>query len=125
MFRRATARRAVIKISRRARTLGGRHLWIAAAVAIGNVGCDPYVKVTGVVRESSGAPLAGVSVTLVTADRDPRSDTTASDGTFHVGLIGADPRRTYISFERDGFQRIEEIVGEEEQRMMDVKLLPK
>jgi hypothetical protein len=115
----------VLKNYRRARTLSARQLGIAAAVAIGSIGCDPYVKVTGVVRESSGAPLAGVNVTLETADREPRSDTTASDGTFHVGMIGADPRLTYISFERDGFQRIQEVVGEEEQRTMEVKLLPK
>ena len=102
-----------------------RQLAVAAAVAIGSIGCDPYVKVTGVVRDSSGAPLAKVTVTLETADREPRSATTGSDGTFHVGLVGADPRLTHISFQREGFQGIRQTVGEEEQRTMAVILLPR
>ena len=28
---------------------------------------------------------------------------TADDGTFHIGMVGADPKRTSISFERGGY----------------------
>ena len=63
-------------------------------------GCDPYTKVSGVVRQPSGAPLAEVTVVLSTAGREPHQVKTGNDGAFEVGIVGADPRVTYISFAR-------------------------
>lgn len=95
-----------------------------AAVAFGLVACDPYVTVTGVVREPSGAPLPDVVVTLQTAGREPDRATTADSGSFNVGIVGADPQRTYISFQKEGFKQLEQVVGAEERRTMEVTLLP-
>lgn len=88
-------------------------------------GCDPYVKVSGFVRQPSGAPLAEVTVVLRTTGREPHQAKTGNDGAFDVGIVGADPRATYISFARDGFQPVEEVVGDEERRTMEVTLQPK
>jgi hypothetical protein len=96
-----------------------------ATLTVGSLRCDPYVKVTGTVREPSGAPLAGVLVTLATAGRESRWDTTGGDGRFHVGLVGADPRLTSITFDHVGYQHIQRMVGEEEQQAIDVTLLPR
>lgn len=95
-----------------------------AAYLVGLLACDPYVTVTGVVRESSGGPLADVTVTLRTVGREPDIARTVSDGKFNVGMVGADPRKTSISFTKTGFRGIEETVGEEERRMMEVTLDP-
>ena len=96
-----------------------------AVVALGLAACDPYVKVTGVVREPSGTPLENVTVTLTMPGREPDIDTTANDGNFNVGIVGADSEKTSIAFRKDGFQPIEELVGRQEQRTMAVTLLPK
>lgn len=94
------------------------------AVALGLVACDPYVTVTGVVREPSGAPLPDVVVTLQTVGREPDRATTSDDGSFNVGIVGADPQRTRISFQKEGFKQLDEVVGKEEGRTMEVTLLP-
>jgi hypothetical protein len=96
----------------------------AAGVGLSLAACDPYVTVTGVVREPSGAPLPEVVVTLQTNGREPDRSTTGVDGSFNVGIVGADPRRTHISFRKDGFRQVDQVVGEEESRAMDVTLLP-
>ena len=98
---------------------------VVGLLAIELCGCDPYVKVSGVVRQPSGAPLAEVSVVLRTAGREPHQAKTDNDGAFDVGIVGADPRATYISFARDGFRPVEELVGDEERRTMEVTLQPK
>lgn len=102
-----------------------RRLAAIGLLAIELGGCDPYVKVSGVVRQPSGAPLAEVTVVLRTAGREPHRAQTGNDGAFEVGIVGADPRATYISFARDGFQPVEEVVGDEERRAMEVTLQPK
>jgi hypothetical protein len=93
------------------------------AVAFSLIACDPYVNVTGVVRDSSGAPLPDVAVTLTMPGRVPDKATTGSDGSYNVGIVGADSKRSRISFEKVGFKSIEQIVGEPEQRTMDVALV--
>lgn len=100
-------------------------LAVMGLLAIELGACDPYVKVSGFVRQPSGAPLAEVTVVLRTAGREPHQAKTGNDGAFDVGIVGADPRATYISFARDGFQPVEEVVGEEERRTMEVTLQPK
>jgi hypothetical protein len=104
-----------------------RVCWLATVglLAVQLDGCDPYVKVSGVVGQPSGSPLGEVTVVLRTAGREPDRAKTANDGAFDVGIVGADPRVTYISFARDGFQPVEEVVGDEERRAMEVTLQPK
>src|SRR5690349_6904481 len=100
-------------------------LAVIGMLAIALSGCDPYVKVSGFVRQPSGAPLAEVTVVLRTTGREPHQAKTGNDGAFDVGIVGADPRATYISFACDGFQPVEEVVGDEERRTMEVTLRPK
>jgi hypothetical protein len=90
----------------------------------GPAGCDLNVTVTGVVRDPSGAPLQDVAVTLQTPGREPDRTTTTSDGTFNVGIVGADPRKTKVSFHKDGFQDVARDLGEEARPAMEVTLVP-
>jgi hypothetical protein len=125
MSRKATVRVSHSQmLSRRGFSRAGR-LAAIAVLAIELCGCDPYVKVSGFVRQPSGDPLAEVKVVLRTAGREPHVAKTGNDGAFDVGIVGADPRATYISFARDGFQPVEEVVGDEERRTMEVTLQPK
>lgn len=97
---------------------------VAGLVALALGGYDPYVKVDGVVRQPSGSPLGDVSVVLRTTGREPRMVKTGSDGAFDVGIVGADPRATFISFSRHGYRALEQVVGEEERRTMEITLQP-
>jgi hypothetical protein len=36
-----------------------------------------------------------------------------SDGTFNVGMVGADPRKTQVSFHKNGFRDVARELGEE------------
>lgn len=110
---------------RRLRCLYIDRVSVAGMLALALAGCDPYVKVDGVVRQASGGPLGDVSVVLRTTGREPRLVKTGNDGAFDVGIVGADPRETYISFRKDGYQPLEEVVGEEERRTMAVTLQEK
>jgi hypothetical protein len=107
-----------------ARTLRRKLNRAAAAVGIafGLIACDPYVDVEGVIRDSSGAPLPDVAVTLTMPGRVPDRATTASDGSYNVGIVGADSKRTLISFRKVGFKPVEAVVGKPDQRTMDVTL---
>jgi hypothetical protein len=87
-------------------------------------GCDLNVTVTGVVRDPSGVPLQDVAVTLQTPGREPDRARTTSDGTFNVGIVGADPRKTRVSFHKDGFQDVARDLGEEARPTMEVTLIP-
>ena len=86
--------------------------------------CDENVTVTGVVRSEAATPLPGVSVTLETSGRAPDKATTGDDGSFNVGIVGADPRRTRIRFEKSGFVSQERNLGREARVTMNVALLP-
>lgn len=108
----------------RQKAAGAAGMVAIAAIALGLMACDRYVTVTGVVREPSGTPLRGVVVTLQTVGREPDRASTANDGSFNVGIVGAEPQRTRISFRKEGFQQLEEVVGKEERRAMEVTLLP-
>jgi hypothetical protein len=125
MSRKATARVSDRQLLSRLRVSRGYRVAVIGLLAIELGGCDPYVKVSGFVRHPSGAPLAEVTVVLRTGGREPHQAKTGDDGAFDVGIVGADPRATYISFVRDGFQPVEEVVGDEERRVMEVTLQPK
>jgi hypothetical protein len=85
--------------------------------------CDENVTVTGVVRSQTAAPVPGVSVTLETSGRAPDKATTGEDGSFNVGIVGADPRRTRIHFEKTGFIPQERNLGREARSTMNIVLL--
>jgi hypothetical protein len=100
--------------------------WRAIAlIAIGMLGCDEEVFVKGIVRGPTGAPLEGVSVTFTNPGQAAYSVKTPSDGTFRVGMINADPERANVSFEKDGFQRVERSLDGRPQWAMDITLTPK
>ena len=86
--------------------------------------CDENVTVTGVVRSQSAAPLSGVSVTLETSGRAPDKTTTGDEGSFNVGIVGADPRRTRIHFEKTGFVSQDRNLDREARSTMNIVLLP-
>ena len=90
-----------------------KRLTFAVAVAVMGSACDTYVTVTGVVRDASGSPIQDVAVELQTAGREPHRATAAGNGSFSVGIVGADPRSTSISFRKDGYQDVRRIVGQD------------
>jgi hypothetical protein len=94
------------------------------AGALGFAACDLNVTVTGIVRDPSGRPIQDVAVTLQTPGREPDRARTVVDGTFNVGIVGADPRQTRISFHKDGFQDVARELGEEARPTIDVTLMP-
>jgi hypothetical protein len=95
---------------------------VTAAVEL--AACDLNVTASGVVRDPSGAPLKNVAVTLQAPGREPDRSTTVSDGSFTVGIVGADPRQTRISFHKDGFRDVVRELGEEARPTMEVTLIP-
>jgi hypothetical protein len=83
--------------------------WAVTGLMIG--ACDPTVRVTGVVRGVDGKPLADVTVTVQAERRGPHVSTTAPDGSFAVGVVGAKPERTKVSFQRAGYQPLHRVLG--------------
>jgi hypothetical protein len=75
----------------------------AVVFAVVLAGCDQNVSVTGAVRDPGGRALEDVVVTLETPGRTPDVAHTAKDGSFNVGIVGADPRRTHLSFRKEGY----------------------
>jgi hypothetical protein len=99
--------------------------WSAAVlIAIGMMGCDEEVFVKGIVRGPTGAPLEGASVTFTNPGQAAYSVKTLSDGTFRVGMINADPEKAIVSFEKDGFQKVERSLDGRPQWAMDITLTP-
>jgi carboxypeptidase family protein len=83
---------------------------------------DSSVNVDGTVHDRSGVPLADVVVTLSAPEREPDSVMTAADGSFSVGLTGAVPQRTHISFHKSGYKALEQSLGEEASPRMNIAL---
>lgn len=100
-----------------------QNVLILAAAGLGIAACDLNVTVSGIVRDASGAPIEDVAVTLQTVGRQPDRTKTASDGTFNVGIVGADPRQTRISFHKDGFQEFAQGLDGEARPTMEVTLV--
>lgn len=101
-----------------------KQLAFAMTFATASTACDSYVTVTGVVQDKSGAPLQGVAVELETAGRMPHRTETASNGSFHIGMVGADPRSTSVSFRKQGFQDVRRNVGDKPRPTVNVTLMP-
>ena len=89
-------------------------LAFAIAIAVTGSACDSYVTVDGVVRDPSGAPLQDVAVELETPGRGIHPAKTASDGSFDVSFVGAEWRKTSISFRKDGYQDMRRGLGAEQ-----------
>lgn len=98
---------------------------LIALVTFTTAGCDEDVFVKGVVRSPSGAPLPGATVTFTSPGRPVDTVKTPADGTFNVGMIGADPNKARVSFEKEGFQTVERSLEGRPQWAMDITLMPK
>jgi hypothetical protein len=68
--------------------------------------------------------LQDVAVTLQTAGREPDTARTVGDGSFNVGIVGADPSQTRISFHKDGFRDVEKALGGQARPTLQVTLIP-
>lgn len=101
-----------------------RRVLLFAWIAIGSAACDPVVNPTGTVRDPAGVPLEHVRVTLETQGRSASRET-SKDGTFDVGIVGADPRKTQISFEKPGYTSITQPLGSEDRPVLTITLAPK
>jgi len=97
----------------------------AAIVFVVATGCDEDVFVKGIVRGPTGTPLEGATVTFTSPGRPPDTAKTPSDGSFNVGMIGADPAKARVSFEKEGFQKVERALEGQPQWAMDITLPPK
>jgi hypothetical protein len=94
-------------------------------VALALAGCDEEVFVKGIVRDPTGAPLEGATVTFTSPGRPADTAQTPNDGTFNVGMIGANPDKARVSFEKEGFQKVERSLEGRPQWAMDITLTPK
>lgn len=108
------------------RSATGRLVRVAVvlALAIGLGACDLNVTVSGVVRDPSGAPLEDVDVTLQTPGREPDRTKTINDGSYNVGIVGADPKQTRISFQKLGFREQAQQLGDDPRPTIEVTLVP-
>jgi hypothetical protein len=77
--------------------------FIACVLAAATIACDPTVQVEGTVHDSQGKPLEGVTVTLQSEGRQPHQTVTAKDGTFGLGIVGAEAGQTKLVFQKDGY----------------------
>ena len=97
------------------------HLALCLAPAVLS-GCDPYVSVTGTIRDQSGSLVEGVTVTLQVPSREPDIKITGPDGTFNVSMVGAEPAKTRIVFRKEGCEPLERDIQKEAMASMDVVL---
>ena len=65
---------------------------------------DPFVGAKGVVRDKDGKPLAGVNLLLESNNRISREDKTKEDGKYDIGMIGAKPEETKLTFSKEGYK---------------------
>lgn len=94
----------------------------ALVLLLAIVACDRVITVKGVVRDPAGKPLANVAVTLQALSRGPHKAVTALDGTYDVGIVGADPSTTKVYFEKASFERVERQLWAVSEYVIDVTL---
>lgn len=82
-------------------------LAIAMAVCAITIACDPKVRVEGTVVDHRGKALEGVTVRLQSEGRGPHKTETTQDGTFSIGMVGADPAHTSLLFEKKGYKTLQ------------------
>jgi hypothetical protein len=86
--------------------------------------CDLNLAVSGSVRGPSGKPLPDVAVTLRTPGRQPHVTHTSADGSFDVGMVGADPEAASVYFEKVGFVPLARGLAGEARPTLHVVLVP-
>ncbi len=82
-----------------------------------NVLGEPMVAARGVVKDVTGNTLEGVNVVFETLNRVPKKAITKKDGVFDLTFIGADPKKTKITFTKNGYKSFErqfEVEGQTE-----------
>ena len=67
------------------------------------VGCDPYIHISGIVKDSHGAPVPNVDVTLAQGQRWTNAPS-RNDGKFDVGMVFSPSNKLTLSLTRDGYQ---------------------
>jgi len=77
---------------------------VACAIAILSLlGCDPYIHMSGIVKNSHGATVPNVDVTLAQGQRW-MNVISANDGKFDLGMIYSPSNKLTLSLTRDGYQ---------------------
>ncbi|HJU83548.1 MAG TPA: TonB-dependent receptor [Holophagaceae bacterium] len=101
--------------------LGLTAIAIVAGSVAGYAQSSTTGSVSGVVTDDKGAPLAGATVTLTSA-QVTRTATTGSDGSYRLGLLN--PGSWSVRVSKDGFQTITQRVdvATNENRQMNMKL---
>jgi hypothetical protein len=85
--------------------------------------CDPVIRVKGIVHDQNGTPLDEVTVTLNVEGRPSYTASTAKDGSFHIGMVGAKPERTNLTFQKRGYRTIQERVRSARTSGLDITLV--
>lgn len=86
--------------------------------------CDLNVAVDGSVRAADGSPVHDVAVALQMPGRPSHVVHTARDGTFDVGMVGADPGVAKVLFEKPGFKSVERNLEGKARSTVHVVLYP-
>ena len=98
---------------------------ILSIFLVATIACDPTLTVTGTVCDRQGNPLADVTVLLQSEGRrEPHKSMTAKDGSFGIGMVGADPGQTTLLFEKEGYKSVRMPVSHEPTREVHVTLEP-
>lgn len=97
---------------------------IFSIALVATIACDPTLKVKGTVHDRQGNPLEDVTVTLQSEGRGPHRSVTAKDGSFGIGIVGADPRQTKLLFQKEGYKTLEKPLSNERASEVHVTLEP-
>lgn len=79
-------------------------LIVCAIAILSLLGCDPYVHISGIVKNSHGTPVPNADVTLAQGQRSINAPTT-DDGKFDLGMVYSPSKKLTLSLNRDGYQR--------------------
>jgi hypothetical protein len=109
----------------RVRLVVSKAAWVILSIVLAaTIACDPSIRVEGTVHDRQGTPLEGVTVILQSEERGPHNTVTAKDGSFGIGIVGAEPRQTKLLFQKDGYKSLEMPLGNEYASKMNVTLEP-
>jgi len=108
-------------VNARAPNLLSKGAMVVFVLAV-TIACDPTIRVEGTVHDRQGNPLEGVTVTLQSEGRGPHKTATAKDGSFGIGIVGADPRQTRLSFEKEGYKTVDLPLGGNDRASLQVTL---
>src|SRR5690242_9828935 len=96
---------------------------LAGSILAVLLGCDPVLSIDGTVHEPNGRPVESASVALSVPGRVPDRATTAKDGTFSVGIVGAKPSQARLSIQKSGYVAVEQAIKRSEE-VVDIVLVP-